>query len=401
MTDKGCTAQQRSAKLRLLTIVLLTLVAFVSSALRFGHRENEPLPISDSDYYLDMAEVFAGLRSGFDESLSSQAPHHYNRPALPFLSGLVGHYLLHDNYRAAFSLINIAAAVLIAVLLYRITLGWNGASSVPWVPPVLFLTAFPQMNWGYHILTDTFGYATAFASSLFAIRVLDSLARQPERNVRRILQGLLLLFLLQSVAFLARETGWLVPVVASFYLIHLAARGRLKIRLGLVVILVILAGKLPHLVYSLAHGLHGIRFHTSLPTLLNPWYSVDFLVKSAFAFHLCWVAVIAFLVVKQRPALPPMVIGWSIAGLLYAGAGYLHNSGDMIGYPLRLSFSIFPFVYLLTAWVIQRIVSLRQSRLRVGIVYATMYLISTLGVLLDPEQGRIRVQDLWDALRNL
>ena len=57
-------------------LILFTLVAILSSLLRFGHRENNLDIVSDSDYYLDMAKVFVGEQSEFHyENISSV--HHY------------------------------------------------------------------------------------------------------------------------------------------------------------------------------------------------------------------------------------------------------------------------------------------------------------------------------------
>src|SRR5688572_1871976 len=95
------------------TIVALLVLATACSLFRFGQRENETQPLSDSDVYLDMARVFAGEEARFDPALRDpayEASHHYTRPALPFAAGLLGRYLLGERYRAAFSVVNILAA---------------------------------------------------------------------------------------------------------------------------------------------------------------------------------------------------------------------------------------------------------------------------------------------------
>ena len=47
-------------------LILFTLVAVLSSLLRFGNRENNLSDVSDSDYYLDMAQVFVGQKTEFN-----------------------------------------------------------------------------------------------------------------------------------------------------------------------------------------------------------------------------------------------------------------------------------------------------------------------------------------------
>ncbi len=389
------TAQMlRSVDIR--AIVFFLLVASASSVFRFGHRENEEQPLSDSDYYLDMAMVFAGEKPAFDEVFVGNAPHHYNRPALPFMAAVVARLFLRDNFRAAFSILNIFAALVIALLLYRMVLFWEPSLRYPWLPSLLFLTAFPQMNWGYHILTDTSGYATAFASLLLGMGVVDRM-RSPHQPLRRLIPLLLLLFLVQSLAFLTRETGWFVVLGLAAYIAVFRVAREVRITLIACVLGIVLAAKLPHLAYSVINDLHAPQLRLD-KGLLDPWYVADFLVKSAVAFHLCWIPVAAYILSRHRPSLPPFVIVWTVAAVLYIAAGYIHNRHGDIGYPLRFTFSLFPLIYILTGWFIEQLRFFRHSIVRVGAVSILIILINIVGVLLDQEQGRIRVYDLLQGL---
>jgi len=100
-------------------LILFTVVAVLSSILRFGQRENDNLStLSDSDCYIDMAMVFSGEKEAFNPDWIRGLPHHYNRPFFPFVAGLIGHYLLGDDFKSAFSVINIIAAIVIAYILH-------------------------------------------------------------------------------------------------------------------------------------------------------------------------------------------------------------------------------------------------------------------------------------------
>src|SRR5688572_25005177 len=144
--------------------LIFLMIATAASLPRFGQRENERermRVVSDSDLYLEMARVFIGDQPRFTREWVDWQPHHYNRPLLPFAAGWVGAYLLGGNVLAAFSFINIFLATLAAVLLMRYLREQRPDWKLYWAPSVLFLTGFPQINWGYHILTDTAGYGTA------------------------------------------------------------------------------------------------------------------------------------------------------------------------------------------------------------------------------------------------
>ena len=145
------------------------LVASLCALPRFGQRENEYAPdISDSDFYLDMARTFAGDQATFTPGNAAWQPHHYNRPLVPWLVGHLGKSCLRGNLRATFSLLDILAAAGIALMLKTAIERHRPAWRFTWLPSVLFLTGFPQLNWGYHLLTDTAGLATALLSALYA-----------------------------------------------------------------------------------------------------------------------------------------------------------------------------------------------------------------------------------------
>src|SRR6266536_836310 len=193
------------------------LLAALCSIPRFGQRENEHYPgVSDSDLYLEMARVFTGDASGFTAEWVAWQPHHYNRPLHSFLAGWLGKCAFGGNLRVAFSVVDILAAATLAWVFWRQVRRYRPEWKLAWLPPVLFLTGFPQLNWGYHILTDTLGLAMAFLTGEFAERIIAN-ASQPQPALRWLGQ-VSLLFALSSLAFLARETAWLA-VVSSAWII--------------------------------------------------------------------------------------------------------------------------------------------------------------------------------------
>ena len=372
--------------------VLLLIVACIAAIPRFGQRENETNPTSDSDYYLDMAEVFAGARTEFNPEYVAGAAHHYNRPALPFLAGNLGR-LIGDKYRAAFSLLDILGALLIAWILYVMALRKPFELKFAWAIPILFLTAFPQMDWGYHILTDTFGYATALAATVYAVGVLESRQTTAPPSTAWFALQLSLLFGLQSIAFLTCETAWFTVVVVSFLVvIKKAYRSRQTIFTTTAVIAVILIAKLPHAFYTSYFDLHGVPIKFDPSQVFNPWYIGDFLVKTGVAFNIAWIPALILAMRRQIPKTPVIFIGWAVAGILYMGAGYLHNDPEAVGYPLRLSFALFPVVYFWCASWMERV-----WRPRTWMVVAAVsgaYLLNLAGLLLDPANGAVHLSDL-------
>lgn len=393
-------------------LLLMALVAAASSSLRFGERENEVLPVSDSDAYLEMARVFAGEESGFGAPLAGWQ--HYGRPLLPLLAGVLGRFVFGGDYRSAFSVLNVVAAWVVAVLLYRML--WAGTrGSVGfgdgWVPSLLFLTGFPQLNWGYHVLTDTVGYAAALGAALYVGRVLEWYGEKGGVRVGvrggagscaagwrwRVVVRLGVLFVLQAVAFLARETAWLVPVVAVVLLV----RGGFLRRgpgFAVAVVAVLVLAKAPQLVYLRHYGFGGLEIATSAGALLDPWYLADFVVKSGVAFHVAWVPALAALVRRGWRDVPELGRAWAVAGLGYVAVGYLHNSMAGVGYPLRLSYVFFPAVYALAVRELERWVRPERVPYVLGAFVVVNAAVGVLGVGLDPGTGRITVLDLLGGL---
>jgi hypothetical protein len=384
--------------MKLRIVLFLGIVAMAASIPRFGERENDPLARSDSDYYLDMAEYFSGEQEQPDPLYADPGhprSHHYIRPLLPFLAGQLGHELLAGDHRTGFGLLNVLAAWAIALLLYQLVATRRPDFDHPWVPGLLFLVSFPQMNWGYNILTDTLGYATTLAATLAAVHLVDLHGRaRSSVSLRTWLLWLGLVVILQSLAFLTRQTAWITVVAVAFVLL---SRGTLRARplfaFGLLGALVL--AKLPHSLYVDWIGVEGLSLPFRPAVVFDPWYAADALVKSGVAFHIGWLPALLVLMRKRFDGVPDVVLGWSVGALLYMGAGYLHNSHEMIGYPLRLTFALFPLVLLLVAGFFER---LDRSRLALGAFCVAYAAISLLGVYLDPARGQIRVLDLLNAI---
>jgi energy-converting hydrogenase Eha subunit A len=326
--------------------VLFAIVATVCSLPRFGQRENEHAPtVSDSDYYLEMSRVFAGEQAQFTPAYVAAGPHHYNRPLLPWAAGMLGKYLLGGDMRAAFSLLAIFASAMIALILKLAIERQRPSWRFTWLPSVLFLTGFPQLNWGYHLLTDTMGLATAMAAALYAVWLVTS--EQSELAFARHVLGV---FACSAVAFLTRETGWLAVITASWVSAAMLAKASNTKRVHIaVVLLALLAGKLPHSIYENAHSLHTPPLHMETVFSWNPNYWLDVVVKSAVCFHVVWLLVGWRLwegVRSRSLRMPPLwLLGWTLGAVLYMAAAFAHNDITRIGYPMRIIYSLFPLVY--------------------------------------------------------
>ena len=210
----------------------------------------------------------------------------------------------------------------------------------PWLPSALFLTGFPQMNWGYHLLTDTIGYATSFVAAMAAWAILES--------DRRRLLDFAGLFVLQSLAFLARETAWMVPIVVGWLLIR-GGLPRERRGFGLGVLATVLLAYLPRVLYAKLVGVTSIALPLAPDVWLDPGYVLDFAVKSAVAFNLLWVLAAWGSRGGGIRAVPHLIAAWGLAAVAYMAAGYAHNSLAQIGYPLRLTYALFPLVFFLAA----------------------------------------------------
>lgn len=391
------------------TLLAFALVALAASVPRFGQRENEARELSDSDYYLDMAEFFSGVQDRPDPLFadpSNTRSHHYTRPLLPFLAGSLGRLLGHD-YRTAFSLLNVIAAWLVAVLLTWLVATWWPGFGHPWAPGFLFLVSFPQMNWGYHILTDTFGYATTLAATLAAVHLMDIHERVDSPVARRDqVLWLGLAVLLQGLAFLTRQTAW-ITVIAVVVVLQLRGISRRNpfFSVGLVAALVLAV--VPYLLYVRWIGIQDLKIPIRPDRIFDPRYIADALIKSGVAFHLAWIPALLVVARREFGRIPDVVLGWGAGALLYIGAGYLLNSyeGPPVipggypggGYPLRLTFALFPLVLPLAVRFFDVRSRDRPPRAlwAFGIAYAAIGLV---GVFLDPSRGRLRVFDLLKAI---
>ena len=363
-------------------------MAAVSSVPRFGQRENDASALSDSDYYLDMASVFSGDKPAFDPTWSSAAyfgAHHYSRPLLPFLAAAVVRAVPRVSLPSAFSLVNVLAAWVLGSALYGLLARIAPDLRYPWLPSALFLTGFPQMNWGYHLLTDTIGYATSFVAAMAAWAILES--------DRRRLLDFAGLFVLQSLAFLARETAWMVPIVVGWLLIR-GGLPRERRGFGLGVLATVLLAYLPRVLYAKLVGVTSIALPLAPDVWLDPGYVLDFAVKSAVAFNLLWVLAAWGSRGGGIRAVPHLIAAWGLAAVAYMAAGYAHNSLAQIGYPLRLTYALFPLVFFLAARGLEANVRGTRALLAALALVVLNGAVAVTGTLLDRGESGITVPRL-------
>jgi hypothetical protein len=308
-----------------------------------------------------MAEVFAGREDAFDPVWSGAGhfgSHHYARPLLPFVAGTLTRAVPGLGVPAAFSVVNVVGAWVVAATLYLWLAHAVPALALAWLPSALFLTGFPQIDWGFHLLTDTIGYATALPAAVAVWAFL----RWREGGIGfgdpRVPLALLGLAALQSLAFLARETGWFVPVVAVVLLLR-AGFPRRHAATGLALLAALGAALVPRALYVRAFDLHPLGFFFTPSAWVAPGYVLDLVVKSALAFHVAWIAAVLGARRGGWAQAPDLLGAWGAAALLYLAAGYVRNSLDGIGYPLRLTFGLFPLVYFLAARGLERATSAR------------------------------------------
>ena len=367
-------------------VAMLAVVAVVSSIPRFGQRENVGSALSDSDYYLDMATVFAGDKPAFDPTWSNAeyfGAHHYTRPLLPFLAAGVTRVVPGLSLPHAFSLVNVLAAWMLASALYGLLVRIAPGLRYPWLPPALFLTGFPQMNWGYHLLTDTLGYATAFAAALASWALLERGRWRPLAFAG--------LFVLQSLAFLARETGWMVPVAVGWLVVCLPRERR---GFGGAVLATVLLAYLTRVLYANLAGVTSISIPFAIDVWLDPGYVLDFAVKSAVAFNLAWLLAAWGARRGGIRAVPDVIVAWGLAALAYMAAGYAHNSLAQIGYPLRLTYALFPLVFFLAARGLEANARGSRALLAALALVALNGAISVTGITLDSGESGITVPRL-------
>jgi hypothetical protein len=380
---------------------LFLSIAVICSLPRFGQRENENLPsVSDSDRYLEMARVFTGQQRQFTPEWASEHAHHYNRPLLPFAAGWLGKTLLFGNVRAAFSLINILSAAFGAFLLFIYLRRHCPEWTLAWLPSVLFLTGFPQLNWGYHILTDTIGYGTAIATAVYGDWLV---ARASEFRNPRYFLHLLGLFCASATAFLARETGWFAVIAITYVAyVHFPHSPSRRLKLGLI-LAVILLGKVPQTVYSAVFHVHGVPLKSSISSLMNLRYLLDFIVKTGVCFNFSWLLGLsgAWIWLRSHRPHPPLLVGWAIAALLYAGAGYYVNKIEIIGYPLRLSYAVFPILFFWVTGLFELRVPPPKRLTRALQFCVLQFLVNLLGVFLDPGRIGVSATDVFRSLKDL
>jgi hypothetical protein len=390
-------------------LIMFVLVSIISSLLRFGQRENDiPNVESDSDYYLDMAQVFVGEKAEINQIYLRGNEHHYNRPLLPFCAGVLGHYMLNNNYAAAFSIINIIAAIFIAYLFFTIICNLYPTILFPWFPSLLFLTSFPQMDFGYHILTETIGLAFALGTCYFVYNLICKIEGKQSENDKlyaglkdwRMYLNILLLFLIQVLSFLTRETALFVFI----FLVYITIKKKLYQwkycpLVGLIFFMLIIA-KIPHSVYAHLYGTHIPHIGVNIKELTDPRYIIDTLVKLGLAFNIAWVVILPafyFLIKGKWLSIHEFIIGWSLAALGYIAAGYLHNKLIPTGYPLRMFFSLFPLFYLLVISFLEKIFSPQRLNYIIGMFLILHVGISVFGVILD--SGTVTVHNIFDLIK--
>lgn len=389
-----------SSRLRLLrAVVAFVVLAGLCAIPRFGQRENEgSADTIDSDVYLEMAEVFAGQRPDFDRDRVHAVPHHYARPLLSFLASVPRRRWPARDVPVFMSTIDIAAAAAIATLLFVAMPGW-GATAVPWLPSVLFLTGFVQLDWGYHLLTDTLGLALAFGCALYASRMLAR-ADTTRRGAWSV--QLVLLMALSSLAFLARETAWVAVVAAAWTATATVARTRRLALRPMLVCLVMIAGVVPRLWYCNVWHISGHPFVIPARLLAEPRYLFDFLVKLAVCFNLVWVVTAIGWQRTPRSAVPDVLVGWTLGAALYMVAGYFANSMEGTGYPLRMCYVACPLLFLLAARTFEPpVASGRPAGLATAMCVGWLGL-GLMGLWLDPGTSPYRSSDvvrtLWSRL---
>ena len=391
-------------------LILFTLVAVLSSLLRFGNRENNLAVLSDSDYYLDMAQVFVGQKEEFNHQLFMGAAHHYNRPLLPFCAGLLGHYVLNNNYPAAFSIINILAAIFIAYLFFVIVNNFYPTIKYSWFPSLLFLTAFSQMDWGYHILTETIGLAFALGTCYLVYNLIWQIEKRELESKKnylyykdwRVYLNIFLLFIIQVLSFFARETALFVFIFLAYIMVKRRLYHWKYLPLVVLLFSVFIVAKIPHSIYSQIYNTHIPKFSFNLLALINPKYILDSLVKLGLAFNFSWLIIVPAIYYLKKGKLTNIhefIIGWTLAALGYISVGYLHNSTLSNGYPLRMFFSLFPLFYLFVIEFFEIKLNPPKLVFMLGLFFILHVSISVFGVLLD--SGSITVHSIFDIFNVL
>jgi len=386
-------------------LILFTVVSILSSLLRFGQRENNLSVESDSDYYLDMAQVFMGQKEEFNKRFFVTNEHHYNRPLLPFCAGLLGHYVLNNNYSAAFSIINIISAIFIAFLFYIIVNRFYPKIVYSWFPSLLFLTAFSQMDFGYHILTETIGLAFALGTCYFLYNLICQIENKQSGNDKSykyykdwmVYLNIFVLFIIQVLSFLTRETALFVFI----FLVYITVSRKLYHwkYLPLVVVLfsVLIIAKIPHLLYGQIYNTHIPEVSFNISAMIDPRYIFDTVFKLGLAYNISWLLIIPAIYYLWKGKLTKVhefIIGWTLAALGYIAVGYLHNKMIPNGYPLRMLFSMFPLLYLIIIEFLEKKFNPPKLIYILGLFFILHVGISVLGVILD--SGVYTIHNIFD-----
>jgi len=355
-----------------------------------------------------MAMVFAGEKDNFNPDWQRGKAHHYNRPFFPLLAGFIGHYFLNDDFKSAFSVVNIISAIVIAYILFILILKYYPDIKNPWIPSVLFLTAFPQMDFGYHILTETIGLAFALASCFFLYSFIlrNEVNENKEKNsgfhLTDFYPGLVFLLVLQVLSFFTRETAWFVFIFFIYIILKRKLYRSGNLRMVLAIMIVLLLAKIPQTFYANSFDTHIPKFKFVFSALIAPDYIIDSLLKLALTFNIWWIFVIPALFCLYTGKifrLHEFVIGWTLAAIGYIGAGYLHNSLLENGYPLRMFFSLFPVIFIL---VVQYIEKKYDNPKQLYIFFALIVIhtgIAVAGVLAD--SGTVVIHTIYDAFKVL
>jgi len=375
---------------KILTIFII--VAIFSSLLRFGHRENNWDEVSDSDYYLDMALVFVGEKSEFMPEHKTNR-HHYNRPLLAYCAGIIGHYLLGDNYRASFSIINIIAAIFIASLLLIILKSLYPGIANSWYPSLLFLTSFSQMNFGYHILTETIGLAFALGTCYLVYQLLLRFDKSIRENQNykfykdcRVYLTFFIILITQTLSFLTRETAWFIFIFLIYIVIKRQLSRKNYLAFLILIFLILIVAKLPHTIYANIYGTHSTPLNYNMKVLIAPKYLFDSVIKLGIIFNISWIIVfLEFLFWKKKlfSHIHEFIIGWSLAAFLYIVAGYLANSMNKFGYPLRMFYSLFPIIFITVVVYFERSYVAKRRMYLMGAFIVLSASIGVIGVILD------------------
>jgi predicted benzoate:H+ symporter BenE len=216
---------------------------------------------------------------------------------------------------------------------------------------------------------------------------------------KQYISGILFLFILQSLAFFAREIAWAAVIVAAyFFLKHLVTNKKVSYFHIITIISLILA-KSFHQIYCHKYQLSPPELHfLRFSELFNYKYLLDFFIKSGFAFNIAWPCVFIYFFkfrLNGLKTIPDIFIAWTIAAVLYIGAAYSHNYFDVYGYPLRISYALFPLIFLFTT---QTLTSFKHKKIIITCYLVLSVLINITGVLLDPNTANVTYENVLEKI---